>query len=309
LIALRSRLPNEQQHLVSREWAPFELKRQLTAPSLKVLIVKRLLTNVTTEEVPNEVTVSSESVKVTGWFSAWRSQEMRWLPSELRSWLLEKGLQLGPENLLRRTYHVYMEPIEQRLLELEASSSSASSGSDLINQKRKGKNGKDKGKEKENDNLKKQKYSKRDMEGGRERDIRSMKAAVVNDETDYELLLGKMRHFLSGFKKNPNFLQKLPVELRKDEDVQNQLSNYWLPALESYFGTLERFTYYFWKTQEGKETISALMATDDPAVAQLLQKNIDAFATARIKNWRDKVQAVYDSQSVEVLKGLFHSER
>jgi hypothetical protein len=144
--------------------------------------------------------------------------------------------------------------------------------------------------------------------GGRQRDVKTMKAAVVNDQEDYQLLLGKMRQFLSGLPKNANFLQKLPVELRKDEDVKNQMSSYWLPSLERYFGTIERFVYYFWKTDDGKKAISALMATDDPAVEQLLRENIDAFATPRIKEWRDKVQAVYDSQSVEVLKGLFHSE-
>jgi len=126
-----------------------------------------------------------------------------------------------------------------------------------------------------------------------------MKAVLVNGGDDYEVLVEKMKHFLSGFKNNANFLQKIPAELRKNEDVKKQVSNYWIPAVERYFGTLERFIYYFWKTIEGKNAITALMSTNDPAVEQLLKENIDAFATARIKDWRDKVQEVYDSQSVE----------
>jgi hypothetical protein len=264
---------------------------------LAPLIVQRLLRDVSKEEVPADLTVASEPVKVTGWFSAWRSEEMRLLPSYLRSWLLERGLRFGPENLLIRTYHVYMEPIEDKLFELElATAASPSSGNVSIGQKR----NQQKGKEKKKIMLERNKSIKGTWGGEvRQKDINRMKAVLVNGGDDYEVLVEKMKHFLSGFKNNANFLQKIPAELWKDEDVKKQVSNYWIPAVERYFGTLERFIYYFWKTIEGKNAITALMSTNDPAVEQLLKENIDAFATARIKDWRDKVQEVYDSQSVE----------
>jgi len=134
---------------------------------LAPLIVQRLLRDVSKEEVPADLTVASEPVKVTGWFSAWRSEEMRLLPSYLRSWLLERGLRFGPENLLIRTYHVYMEPIEDKLFELElATAASSSSGKLSIGQKRKEQKGKEKDPTIKNNARKKQKY-KRDMGGGK----------------------------------------------------------------------------------------------------------------------------------------------
>jgi hypothetical protein len=239
---------------------------------------------------------------VTGWFSAWKSEEMRWLPADLRSWLLEQGTELGPPGLLRRTYNLYVEPMEKKLLEFEGDASSK----EIIRQEKKRK-----GKERvTNDNTKKQKQSTQDMGERNKKKIKekNMKEVLGREAQDYSQLLERMKSFLSGSGRSVNFLKKLPVELRKDGSVVNQLTEYWLPTLIQYFGTLERFTYYFWKTEGGKEAITALMSSDDPAIEQLLNNNIDAFVKPKIREWRDKVQEVYDSHSVEVLKGLFRSE-
>jgi hypothetical protein len=292
---LRIYLPHVKPELITRKTAPVVLKRVVTIPSLQKLIVKRLVRDVEKEEEPGE------NPQVQGWLSAWASEEIRWLPCDLRSWLLDEGVKMGPPGLLRRTYHVYVERLEKKLLQLEEQGSPK----ELTGQKKKRK-----GKKVDNcGNKKKQKQNKKDMGTRKRKNIKEkdMKESLVK-EADPSKLLERMKDFLSGAGKNINFLKKLPVELRKDGSVINQLTEYWLPTIIQYFGSLERFTYYFWKTEEGKEAISELMSSDDPQVERLLNNNIDTFVQPKIKEWRDKVQQVYDSHSVEVLKGLFQSE-
>jgi hypothetical protein len=279
---LPSHFPHTDHSLITRQWAPVKMKRFMTPPSLQVLIVKRLIRDVDKEEVPKEQDSGQKAARVTGWFSGWKSEEMRWLPADLRSWLLEQGTELGPPGLLRRTYNLYVEPIEKKLLEFEGDASPK----EIIRQEKKRK-----GKERvTNDNTKKQKQSTQDMGERNKKKIKekNMKEVLGREAQDYSQLLERMKSFLSGSGRSVNFLKKLPVELRKDGSVVNQLTEYWLPTLIQYFGTLERFTYYFWKTEGGKEAITALMSSDDPAIEQLLNNNIDAFVKPKIREWRDK---------------------
>jgi len=110
---LRIYLPHVKPELITRKTAPVVLKRVVTIPSLQKLIVKRLVRDVEKEEEPGE------NPQVQGWLSAWASEEIRWLPCDLRSWLLDEGVKMGPPGLLRRTYHVYVERLEKKLLQLE----------------------------------------------------------------------------------------------------------------------------------------------------------------------------------------------
>jgi len=273
LTALRNLLPKEQQYLVSRTYAPFVLKLLPTVSSLKELVVKQLIANL-------EV-----------WFSIWESEEIQRLPLDLRAWVLEKGVELGPPGLLARTYSVYVEPLER----LKASNWSIGDVVEIEQTKRKG--------NRENVNIKKQKIVKEEI---KLKEKKEMKKVLLNGD-ESKGLLERMRIFLSPAEKNSNSLQKLPVDLQ-DKAIKNQLNEYWLPTLERYWGSLERFIYYFWKTEQGKEAITAFIASDEPAVQTMLRERMEEFVKPKIQEWRDKVQQHYDTHAVEVLKGLFQSE-
>jgi hypothetical protein len=74
-------------------------------------------------------------------------------------------------------------------------------------------------------------------------------------------------------------IRKVPKNLADEKTAHEQTEVFWLPAIVKCYGSVERFLYYFWLSQEGRAAIEALVKSGDPQMDQLLQENIKKFAT------------------------------
>jgi hypothetical protein len=138
---------------------------------------------------------------------------------------------------------------------------------------------------------------------------------------EYERLFEVAKQMFMIIDFDAHRLRSLPAKLQGSA-VQLQLNRYWLPMLQQCFGSLERFLFYFLSSTSGHNAFIEVSKTGtklffmlfliflsegivDEAATDMMWK----FARKAIKKWRDKVQTVYEEQSVLGLYGTFMSER
>lgn len=85
-------------------------------------------------------------------------------------------------------------------------------------------------------------------------------------------------------------LRSLPVEMKEDKAVLNQLENHWVPMLILFFGSLERFLLLLPRFDKGRQALEAVIQSG--SIDKLLQHNIEPLVSTAIQQFQRKSQQV-----------------
>lgn len=122
-----------------------------------------------------------------------------------------------------------------------------------------------------------------------------------NNQQKYNQSIDAVRNFLSSTIVPNGTITKLPVHLKTAVARKNQTENYWLPALEHVYGSLEEFLFCLSRTESGKNALIELISSGN--INDLLKTQInEQLQNHVVRKWRDTAQVKYNTTGSNIRK-------
>ena len=99
-----------------------------------------------------------------------------------------------------------------------------------------------------------------------------------------------MKAFLGTATETASRLRALPVELKLNASVLNQIKEYWIPVLELYFGSLEKFLSLLPRTEGGYQALEKVIQAG--AIDTALRGNIEHLLQEAVFEYQEQSQQV-----------------
>ena len=99
-----------------------------------------------------------------------------------------------------------------------------------------------------------------------------------------------MKAFLGTASPTASHLRNMPVEMKQNSSILNQIAHYWIPAPELFFGSLDYFLSLLPKVDKGVEAFEKVIKAS--LLDSTLQGNIENLLLSAMQEYQKKSQQV-----------------